>query len=182
VAVQLEARWTGLLYPGLAELADNIESKRAAARTYTEMGRFNKLYKDIAAIPATKAFLAKRLLRCLPQRLQDEGKDYVLAREGHPGVKAVLDDPNWPQYEQKILALQQLQDEHDASGVVEVGVLMQAARALPRLVLMGSKDETAGLPPQPLAQPATAATAAVPGAPPTQASGHPGQWRTEPSR
>jgi hypothetical protein len=172
VAVQLEARVDTSAVPWRG-IAGGIESKRTAAKTYTEMGRFNKLYKDVAAIPATKAFLAKRLLRCLPQRLQDEGEGYVLVREGHPGVRAVLQDPNWPQYEQGILALQQLQDEHDARGVVDVGALLQAARALPRLTLLGSQDETAAAerPLQPMALPAAPAATAVPGTPPTQASG-----------
>jgi hypothetical protein len=100
--VELEARWMPLLWEGLRELEEVVSIKRAAATTYEQMGVFNRAHKDVLGICAALRYMGRRFLRCLPKRIRAEGDSYVLLREGHPGVLAVLEDPDWAEYERKM--------------------------------------------------------------------------------
>jgi hypothetical protein len=135
--LELEARWMPLLWEGLQQLEEAVSRKQAAATTYEQMGVFNRAHKDILGLCAALWYMGRRVLRCLPKRIKAEGDSYVLLREQHPGVLAVLEDPDWPEYERKMLQLQELQERVDRSGVQDgaVAMLLRGARALPHLQL-----------------------------------------------
>jgi hypothetical protein len=128
-----------LLWKGLQQLEEAVSHKRAAATTYVQMGVFNRAHKDILGLCAALRYMGRRVLRCLPKRIKAEGDSYVLLREQHRGVLAVLEDPDWPEYERKMVQLQELQEQVDRSGVQDgaVAMLLRGARALPHLQLQG---------------------------------------------
>jgi hypothetical protein len=128
-----------LLWKGLQQLEEAVNRKRAAATTYAQMGVFNRSHKDIVGLCAALRYMGRRVLRCLPKRIMAEGNSYVLLCEQHPGVLAVLEDPDWPEYKRKMLQLQELQEQVDRSGLQDgaVVMLLRGARALPHLQLCG---------------------------------------------